>query len=478
MKHNSDKAKPRFGSAPERQQLLNKSERNRIIFMGVLLLGLTIAFGASLLQKSEYERQQDASLAKGVPPVKQPDEVIAVRRFDPATIANEVRDATPEERVLIDLGPLAKMLDHVAGYGPGQWKGLAPEHLDPARFEAVLADPSAHRAQAFWLRGRLTSYEERPVGDRVAWYGTLESEEGVPVTFMTSSFDKQLFGAVDEDLTYAKLEGLFLEVYRRESDTGEWLETPLLVGSRLEKSYPRLDGFDDEALGTLLSAVQDDTNSNYTGIDDAAFLAQWMLMDRIANGWGDDIAWDDPEAARVLDNETFTWLMDTANTDAARGMPFVIDVSRNLGSRTQDAGENPARIDTVTTGWIGSILWTAEGSLIKFVMPGKHPELNASGTDQLIRGRGFFLKHLSYEPSARERRVAPVFVMQSLEIYTPVENTNVATIFWFVGGLTILLLILIPYLVIRDRKQAEKLREELVRRKQERRRRSANAGTA
>ena len=57
----------------------------------------------------------------------------------PATIAGEVRDATPEERVLIDLGPLAKMLDHVAGYGPGQWKGLKPAKLDTERFEQILA---------------------------------------------------------------------------------------------------------------------------------------------------------------------------------------------------------------------------------------------------------------------------------------------------------------------------------------------------
>lgn len=476
MKHNTDNKKPMFGAPPEKAALLNKSERNRMIFMGVLLLGLTIAFAASLLQKSKYENTQDAELAKGVPTIEQPEEVIAVRRFDPATIADKVRDSTPEERVLIDLGPLAKMLDHVAGYGPGQWKALKPDRLDAERLQAILADPSAHRAAPLWLRGRLTSYEERPIGDRVAWYGTLESEDGVPVTFMTSSFDKNLFAAVEEELTYAKLEALFLEVYRREGEDG-WVETPLLVGSRLEKSYPRIDGFDDETLGTLLAAVQDDTNNRYTGIDDAAFLAQWMLMDRIDQGWGEDIAWDDPQATRVLDNATFTWLMDPANTDAARGMPFVLDISKNLGSRTQDAGENPARIEKLTTGWIGSILWTNEGSVMKFVLPGEHPELNASGTNQLIRGRGFFLKHLSYEPSATQRRVAPYFVMQSIEIFTPVENTNVATIFVFVGGLTILLLILIPYLVIRDRKQSEKLREELVRRKQERRRRTTGAGT-
>jgi hypothetical protein len=475
MKHKPDNKKPLFGAPPEKSTLLNKSERNRMIFMGVLLLGLTVAFGASLLTKSKYEREQDNSLAQGVPVAEEPDEVIAVRRFDPATIAGDVRDGTPEERVLIDLGPLAKMLDHVAGYGPGQWKGLAPEHLDAARYETLLADPSAHRAAPLWLRGRLTSYEERPVGDRIAWYGTLESEEGVPVTFMTSSFDKGLFGAVEEDLTYAKLEGLFLEVYRLEGEDG-WIETPLLVGSRLEKSYPRIDGFDDETYQSLVAAIQDDTNNNPAGIDDVAFLAQWMLMDRIDQGWGETIDWSDPEVAPVINNEVFNWLL--ANPDKARGKPFVLSPSKNLGSRTQDAGENPARIDSVTTGWIGSVLWTNKGSVMKYIMPGSHPEITAGGRDQLITGRGFFLKHYSYEPSGVERRVVPLLVFESIEVFTPVENTNVATIFYFVGALTILLLLLIPYLVIRDRKQSEKLREELVRRKQERRRRAAGAGTA
>lgn len=344
MKHKQDQKKPLFGAPPEKSSLLNKSERNRMIFMGVLLLGLTVAFAASMLQKSKYESAQNDELAKGVPPIAQPEEVIAVRRFDPATIADSVRDTTPEERVLIDLGPLAKMLDHVAGYGPGQWKALKPEPLDPARFEALLADPSAHRAAPLWLRGRLQSYEERPIGDRVAWYGTLESEDGVPITFMTSGFDKSLFAAVEEELTYAKLEGLFLEVYRREGEDG-WIETPLLVGSRLEKSYPRLDGFDDQALGTVLAAVQDDTNNNYTGIDDAAFLAQWMLMDRIAQGWGDEIAWDDPEAVRVLDNKAFNWLMDPATP-----MPLAACRSCSTSPRTSGrARKTPARIPRAST---------------------------------------------------------------------------------------------------------------------------------
>jgi len=475
MKNKSDKKKPLFGAPPEKSTLLNKSERNRMIFMGVLLLGLTIAFGASLLTKSKYEHEQDNSLAQGVPPAPQPDEVIAVRLFDPATIAGDVRDNTPEARVLIDLGPLAKMLDHVAGYGPGQWKGLEPEHLDPARFDALLADPSANRAKPFWLRGRLLSYEERPVGDRVAWYGTLESEEGVPITFMTSSFDKGLFGAVDEDLTYAKLEGLFLEVYRREAEDG-WLETPLLVGSRLEKSYPRMDGFDEDTYDQLFAAIQDDNNDNHAGIDDVTFLAQWMLMDRIDQGWGETIDWSDPQVAPVINNEVFNKLIESPGE--MRGKPFVLEPSKNLGSRTQDAGENPARIDSVTTGWIGSVLWTNKGSVMKYVMPGAHPEITAGGRDQLITGRGFFLKHFSYEPSGVERRVAPLMVFESIEVFTPVENTNVATIFYFVGGLTILLLLLIPYLVIRDRKQSEKLHEELVRRKRERRRRAAGAAGA
>lgn len=476
MKHHSDKKKPLFGAPPERSSMLNKSERNRMIFMGVLLVGLTVAFGASVLKQSEYESQQNTALDNQVPPT-QPEVVIAVRRFDPATIAGTVHDDTPEERVLIDLAPLAKMLDHVAGYGPGQWKGLNPQHLDAAHFDKILADPSANRAEPVWLRGRLLSYEERPVGERLAWYGTLESEEGLPVTFMTSSFDKGLFGAANDELTYAKLEALFLEVYRREGPDG-WVETPLLVGSKLQKSYPRMDGFDQETLDTLLGAIQDDNNNYHSGIDDATFLAQWMMMDRITQGGYDDIDWNDPNVAPVIDNKMFSWLMMPENAKLVRGEPFVLSPSKNLGSRTQDAGENPARIETVTTGWIGSVLWTNKGSVMKFIMPGAHPAIATGDRNQLITGHGFFLKHLSYEPSGVERRVAPLMVFESLEVFTPAKNDNVATIFWFVGGLTVLLLILIPFLVTRDRKQSEKLREELVRRKQERRRRSANAETA
>jgi len=475
MKQHPNPKKPLFGAPPKKEALLNKTERNRMIFMGVLLLMVTVAFGASLLKKSKYEQHENDQLGDRLP-TEEPIEEIAVRRFDLATIEGDVHDTTPEQRVIIDHEPLAKMLDHTAGYGPGQWKGLQPEELTAEAFAAVLADPDANRAKPFWLRGRLLSYEERPVGERVAWYGTLETEGGTHCTFMTSSFDTGLFGAVDEDLIYARLEGLFLEIYRREGDDG-WLETPLLVGSRLTKSYPRLDGFNDADLIRLLAAVQDDTTTSGHGMDEVALLAQWLLMDRVAQGWGDQLNWDGPEV-KELNNETFNWLTNPENGDIARGTPIVLPISRNMGSRTENPGENPARLDTITTGWIGNFNWTKKGAVLKFIAPGALPEIAAGDTRQLVRGRGFFLKNLRYQSSQVETRLAPVLVLHSLEVFTPVEDKNVSTVLLFVGGITILLLILIPVLVIRDRKQSEKLHKELVRRKQERRRRTASAGQA
>lgn len=465
-----------FGTEAGKEALLMRSERNRLVFMGVLLLLLVVAFGASVLQKTRYENAERERLAKQVPQ-GQPEEVVAVRRFDPATIEGEVRDATPEQRVLIDQEPLRKMLDHVRGHGPGQWKALEPDRLTPALWDEILADPDSHRARPLWVRGRLASYEQRPLGEREAYYGTLESEGGTPVTFMTARMDQSLFGAVDEDLTYARLEGLFLEVYRRENEDG-WVVTPLLVGSRLAKSWPEMDGMDDEMLGTVLAAVTDDTTKRSTGVNDAAFLAQYLLMDRFEQGWGETIDWDDPEVARELTSETYDWLMEPENGNTARGMPFVLPVSRNMDARTLDPGENPARIDTIMQGWISNQLWTSQGAVMKYVTPSVKPQIVGGGTDQLLTGRGIFLKKVAYDASNNERRIAPLFVMETLDVFIPPEDDSVETIFWFIGSITVLLVILIPWLVIRDRKQSERLRQELVRRKQERRRRAADPGRA
>lgn len=489
MKHKPDPKKPLFGVQPESQTMLTKSDRNRLIFMGVLLVGVTIAFAASVLKKSEYEQRSTEEMEARVPDQEPDAPVIAVRRFDPATIEGEVHDATNEQRVLIDQGPVAKMLDHVAGYGPGQWRGLEPERLVPSLWDEILADPAANRARPLTMRGRLVTYEERPVGDRAAWYGTLETENGTPVTFMTSSFDRSLFDVVDPAMQYAKIDALFLSVYRRADESGAWVDTPLVVGSRVDKSFPRLDGFDDEMLGSLLAAVKDDELAGENDTLDEAYIVKWLFMDRIAQGWGDEIEWEAPEGVdpaewenpfgvRTLDGPTFEWLMEPANAQLARGAPFVLPISKNMGTRTQNAGENPARVETVTTGWIGSILWTREGSVMTYVMPGAREDLAKRGSDQLLVGRGFFVKLMAYEPSRKERRLAPLFVMQSLEVFHPEKNENVETIFWFVGGLTILLIVLIPWLVIRDRKQSERLHRELVRRKQERRRRQGSAGAA
>lgn len=489
MKHKPEPKKPLFGVQPESQKMLTKSDRNRLIFMGVLLVGVTIAFAASVLKKTEYEQQATDEMEARVPDQEPQAPVIAVRRFDASTIEGDVHDATNEQRVLIDQGPLAKMLDHVAGYGPGQWIGLEPDRLVPSLWTEILADPNAHRARPLTMRGRLISYEERPVGDRVAWYGTLETESGTPVTFMTSSFDSSLFDVVDPTMQYAKLDALFLSVYRRAGESGEWVDTPLVVGSRVDKSYPRLDGFDDEMLGTLLAAMKDDSLTGENETMDEGYIVKWLFMDRIAQGWGDEIEWEAPEGVdpkewdnpfgvRTLDGPTFEWLTEGDNAQLARGAPFVLPISKNMGTRTQNPGENPARIDTITTGWIGSVLWTKEGSVMTYVMPGARDDLARYDRKQLLVGRGFFLKLMAYNPSKKERRLAPLFVMQSIEVYTPEENDNVATIFWFVGSLTIFLIVLIPLLVIRDRKQSERLHQELVRRKQERRRRASTAGTA
>jgi hypothetical protein len=159
--------------------------------------------------------------------------------------------------------------------------------------------------------------------------------------------------------------------------------------------------------------------------------------------------------------------------EAWRGKPIQVPISQNMGMATVDPGENPARLDRVTEGWIGNTTWANQAGVIKFLYPGEFPKLEVGS---LVQGRGFFVKNHNYEPRDGGVRQAPYFVLADLEIFVPPENNLAKHLMWGVAGLALLLLMVFPVLLLRDKKKSEALQRDLVRRKQERRERLARQG--
>ena len=160
------------------------------------------------------------------------------------------------------------------------------------------------------------------------------------------------------------------------------------------------------------------------------------------------------------------------NPKAHRADPYRIPISRIQDARVLRAGENPARIEHYTQGWLGNTMW-------KDVVHFKYPvaDYEARLRDYAY-GRGFFLHNFAYESAGKGLRVAPVFVLQELVRFVPEPDPFFAYLGYVVAGAAVLLAGLFFLLLARDKRRAQALRQEMARRKQARRSRQESIGTA
>lgn len=438
--------------------MFQRNERNKLIALIALFIVVVIVFFASQYKEAEYERQEDEQYAEEPEPVVN----VAIDPLDLTPLKGKFSDGREDDRVLLPKGLLDPFFLYSVGFTDAHWKALGVRDLDEAALSAILSEPSTHRGEAYRVRGTLEDVKSRERLDGLTEYkGWLRLDDGRIVHFVLSDF----FDAVDLG-DYIRIDGLFVKLYRTEVHDGTLAEGPLLVGAKTVRSYPPCGSYDPAVLEAKLAAVTDDTASSATGIDSAVREARWFLMNYASSTEGQAIDW---EQARVLDNLTMTEVLK--NGEKFRGQPFRIPISQNMGIYTESAGENPLRLDTVTTGWIANMQWVNQAKVIRFIMPGAHPELQErKGEAKLVAGHGFFLKNHSYEPRDGGVRGAPYFVLAELESFTPPESTLTRDVLLAVAALSIFLLIVFPILLTRDRRKSEQLQRDLVRRRQERRR--------
>ena len=453
-----DKRRRIFGELEAQASFFSKGERNRMIVLCLLFVLVAIVFVGAIMQRTKYERiakQED---------IEEPrfEEEVVLPRFDSSQIEGQVADSDRESRVLLEPAPFDALVRFVAQHGQTYFRALGARPIDEAVRAELFATPDKHRAEPFRARGFLERLRARTRPDGIQEHrGWLRLEDGTVAHFAVQEIAE---GVIVDD--FVRVDGLFLKLFAAEGDKG-WEEGPLLVGSALARSYARPEALDPEELRLRLALVQDDTVENVTMLDGPAFDAKWLLMIQAAE---QDPAAVDWSQAPVLDNAQ---LADLQREGApARGKAFRIPISRNMGSYTIDPGENPARLERITEGWLGNTTWTARSGLVKYVMPRAAPELESAS---FVQGHGFFLKNLAYVPRDGGMNVVPLFVMSSLEPFVPAPDKSVDSVTLFVLGVTIALLVAIPLLVLRDRRKSAQLQRELVRRRQARRRRASEA---
>ena len=448
---------PQKSTDSAQQSALQKGERNKLIVMSVLLVVVIVAFFTSQAQQSKHERAKQGALE----PEPEFVETVQVPAFTAKEeVAKEILDNRREDRVLLPSRVLDPFFDYVRGFSDVQIQAMEPRLLDAAAYDELEADPSARRAEPYRVRGKVGDLRSLLRKD-----GTTEYRGWLILP------DERVVHFVVGDVTtlgdYMRVDGLFVKLYRGQSDTGEWQEGPLLVGARAVRSYPEAKEHDPVALAAALEQVRDDTMADLTGLDGPAFSALWGLAVYADGAEADAIDWDSEEVFE-LDNMT---MVDVLKDGAPyRGKPFRIPPSKNMGTWTESPGETPSRLDQVTTGWIGNWTWTNQAGVIKFIMPEARPELSDA---ELVTAKGFFLKVFSYEPRDGGIRQAPYFVLTEIEPFIPEKSETAQYLMWTILVITLLLLALFPVLLFRDKRKSEALQRDLVRRKQERRRRLA-----
>jgi hypothetical protein len=210
----------------------------------------------------------------------------------------------------------------------------------------------------------------------------------------------------------------------------------------------------------VFANVEDDSAEGITGQPYDPF---WQLLAYARDVPPEALDW---QSVPELDVDRLNELFGDASP--WRAEPFRIPPSEVLGIWHEAQTENPARIDRLGKGWASNARWAKGGpfKLIQFVTP-----LDTTGLRRgdWFTGTGFFLKNLSYEPRDGGVAVAPYFVLHSIEPYVPPEAPSLAPLFAGIGIGMLALFVLIFVALMRDRRKANQLQEELRRRRRARR---------
>lgn len=477
----------------DRAERETKREKKRMILFTLALVFLIVAYLASTLQGDKQFAKENQAVGQAE---EQFVETVAVDEFDMSVVADKIRDDQPEERILLPAEITDPVANYVFGKRDAHFAAMGVVDLTSDQRTALDADPAAHRGEPYRVRGRLEEIKSRELDNgRTEYRGWLRDGAGLVTHFVAMGVpDEIIFG------DWMRLDGLFLKLHRAEDHDGVWADGPLLVGAELVASYPafQADELTPQMIERELLAIADDTAKGATGLDGRVFDAQWRLINFAQTEAYAQIDWEND--AVELTNETMTeilkdgasWRMrkagqpDPRAPKAADGsqpplgadfvpLPIRLPISRNMGINTFNPGENPSRIDEITEGWIGNTTWTNQASVIYFVLPEYRPDLTDMDDARLLTGKGFFVKNHNYESKGHGTRTAPFFILTELETYTPKPSFLAQNIMWGMVGITLLLVGLFPFLLMRDRKKAAALQQDLARRRQERRRRVTGA---
>ncbi len=424
--------------------------RIAILTGAAVVLGFTIWGGLDMFSRGAERK------AGGRPPVVHVKKV-PILVLDRKLLA-KIKDATKVQRFALEPEVYEHFLVNATKIVPGTLRamGLPDEPIPP---DTLRRDPSRWRGKPLWYEGEvvlLRPPEEIPglPGFRKT-EGRLKTPEGETILFA-------VIEPVPPEITlgsYARIEGLFYKL--RDENFPEKVErAPFLVGAELRRAFPRFPPV-KKLDPRVLAEVRDASDEDAMRIEQRPFyhLASYVMT-----------RGEDPDWISTLPELEREHAVSMVNADGkiARGTYFRIEADL-LWVQIEAAEANPLRVDFWTRAW----LYHPTVGTIYVVVPGRAGKKDWHTGDPVVV-YGAFFKHYRYEtpgdprnPASRFKDV-PMFLAADLHPLVVVENPANTRIRLVLSALLTVFVGAMAWLVIKDRKEDQKLRQRLLERRRRR----------
>ena len=375
---------------------------------------------------------------------------IKVPELDLPALVALVKDDTKEARTTLEPEARELLFDHAAKLVDRHFEAMQAPVLDEQLLGQILDNRDDWRGKPVRMRGYILDFVQRARSNGDEYFqGSIVLDDGVICHFAADAFETE---KIDKGVA-VRLDGFFMKVLTEQAG-GQWMDGPLIVGRQAVRSYPalytepentRVEGGGTFTESELANIVNDDI---LTGIGKLPFEEKWKLMGRAAYLEAGEIDWAN---VPVLDKETLRQIVEDG--DAWRDMPIrlPLDGAALMTATTKRAGENPARIERYTDGWLAEYSWTDTVPAIEFLAP--FPVGIDTAEDPTVLANGFFFKNLAYQSSGTGVRLTPILVLTSIEEMGRANKGAVPMLMAIVAGGVILFGLVLFFLVQGDRKK-------------------------
>lgn len=380
------------------------------------------------------------------------------------------RDATREQRLVIDPEPLRHLLEKAIDVSPATALALGMPN-DQIPVEEVRERSDELRGRWIWYKGVLEELngprEGHPVENHSIYEATvrLSGDERAICTFSIPP------GADIRRGGFVRIEGFFMKL-RDTTYPHAINEAPMLVGREIQRDYE--DWAPVKELDTALLAEVDDSDpfpgeKMWHEIEEDQGTPLWHLA-AYARDTYDDLTLEDWRKRPVLNVADIHDKLVAG--EVARGTPI-----RVLGSlvkrRAIAAPANPAGIDYWTVAYLQSQDYA--GVVVPVWVP-KHLGDMPLRTD--LEVRGYYYRWFAYESLDGVHRRTPLFVAGDLDRYDLGTGETMETLGLIIGSLLLVMMLTIFLAQRRAKRESERHSREMDERRRRRQRAAAGAAEA